>query len=269
VTVSGIRKLYGNTAFGQIHARSLAAAGAETSAPLICLHPAPSSGLYFTSVMPLLNQGRRVVAPDYPGYGGSDTLPSPPSVTDYSCAMLEFLSDIGISEPVDILGFHTGCLVGTEMALIEATRIRRLVLCDVPYFEAEQRQTLHKKMAQPMPISSELESISAPWSFNIDSRIDTVPMPRAFELFAEHLRAGSNDYFGFAAAFSYDCEARFAELNADVVLLATQSGLHAPTIAVADKISNATFIDVPEVTTAVFEQGAPAIAKRINSALDR
>jgi len=264
-----ITKFYAATMFGQVHARSLAADGPETGAPLLCLHPAPSSGLYFETVMPLLNHGRRVIAPDYPGYGGSDRIEQPPVIADYANAMLQLLEAAEIDGAVDILGFHTGCLVGTEIALISSPRVRRLVLCDVPYFEAEQREGLHRQMAQPPGITTDLESIAPAWRFDIESRVDAVPLPRAFELFAEHLRAGTRDFFGFAAAFSYDCEMRFSALEADAVLLATKSGLHEATAHAARAIAGATLTDVPEVTTAVFELGAVAIAKRINEALAR
>ena len=246
----------------------LEAAGPEIHAPLICLHPAPSSGLYFTTVMPLLNRGRTVVAPDYPGYGGSDAAPEEPDIADYAGSMLEFLDTAGFDSPVDVLGFHTGCLVGAEMALAHPDKVRRLILCDVPYFDKEQQAELREKAAQPLGITPELESLSAAWQFNIASRVEHVPLPRAFELFAEHLRAGDGDYLGFAAAFSYDCEARFAELDADVVVLATQSGLHVPSEQAARSIEGARFVDVPEVTTAVFEAGAAAITKRIIEALE-
>ncbi len=262
-----IEKTYATTSYGQVHARFLKPRSDETAAPLVCLHPAPSSGLYFTTVMPLLNDVRRVIAPDYLGYGGSDAPGSDPGIVDYAGATLEFLDAGGIDGPFDVLGFHTGCLVGTEMAIRAPERFRRLVLCDVPYFEAAQRPALREQMAQPMGISGDMACLEKAWRFNVDSRIEHVPMPRTFELFAEHLRAGDNDYRGFGAAFSYDCEARFAELDADVVLLATQSALHAPTVAVAKVIRDAVFVDVPEVTTAVFELGAEAIAKRIIGAL--
>lgn len=265
--MASIEKSYVGTSFGQLHVRSIGAAGAETSAPLLCLHPAPSSGLYFTTVMPLLNRGRRVIAPDYPGYGGSDALAGPPAIADYAAAMLELLETMEITGRADIFGFHTGCLVGAEMTIRDPQRIHRLVLCDVPYFDAGQRRALHDKMAQPMAISADLQSLDVPWRFDISSRIDAVPLPRAFELFTEHMRAGNKDHFAFSAAFRYDCETRFAMLDADVVLLATQSGLHEATMHAASGISSATLIDVPEITTAVFEKGAAAIAKRIDQAL--
>jgi pimeloyl-ACP methyl ester carboxylesterase len=181
--------------------------------------------------------------------------------------MLEFLEDIDVGGPVDLLGFHTGCLVGAEMALQSPAVIRKLVLCDVPYFTADVRPGLRESNAVPMPIDAGLESIAGPWSFNIEKRIADVPLPRAFELFAEHLRTGGRDYYGFHAAFSYACEERFPQLTTDTAVLATQSGLHAPSVAAADAIPNVRFVDVTEVTTAVFESGAEAIGKRINDAL--
>ena len=265
---SPITRAYCSTTFGQLHVRRIAADGRETSRPLVCLHPAPSSGLYFTTVMPLLNAGRQVLAPDYPGYGGSDAPAEAPAIEDYATAMLEALDALRVEGAVDVLGFHTGCLVGAEMAMRRPKKVGRLLLCDVPCFDAPTRATLKKKMAVPMTITADLDSLNAPWEFDIASRVESVPLPRAFELFAEHLRAGSRDYFGFSAAFSYDCENRFSKLDADVVVLATQSGLHEPSVAAHRAISKARFVDVPEICTAVFEQGAEIIARRIAEALE-
>ena len=253
---------------GQVHARIAEVDGVAESRPLVCVHPAPSSGLYFSTVMPLLNQGRDVIAPDYPGYGGSDALPEPVTIADYARAMLEFLDAAGISGTVDVLGFHTGCFVGAEMALREPGQVRRLLLCDVPCFPAEQRGTLKAKMAVPMNITPELDSLKTVWDFNIAPRVPDVPMERALALLAEHLRAGEHDYFAFAAAFDYEWEARLPELDVATTVLATQSGLHATSVAAAQVINNATFVDVPEVTSAVFETGAVPISKRILAALD-
>ena len=262
-----MKKLYAKTRFGLIHARMIGPNGDENSPVLLCLHPAPSSGLYFTTAMPLLNNGRRVIAPDYPGYGGSDSMPEPPSIQDYATAMLEFVGDIGLDRPFDVLGFHTGCLVGSEMALQQPASIRRLVLCDVPYFDAAARPALREKMAQPLAITSELSSLEPAWTFNVASRIDNVPMPRTVELLAEHLRVGANDYFGFHAAFSYACEERLPRLASETIVIATQSMLRDASLSAAAAIPDAKLVEASEISTAVFESGAAAICERINSAL--
>jgi pimeloyl-ACP methyl ester carboxylesterase len=266
--MSAIKRFYVGSSAGQLHGRSIPADGNNEHPPLLCLHPAPSSGLYFTTVMPKLNAARRVIAPDYPGYGGSDPLPDLPSIADYARAMQELIENYPLDAPVDILGFHTGCLVAAEMALMRPEQVRRLVLCDVPYFTGEAQVRLREQMATPLPIGDELECLAGAWAFNITSRVGNVPLPRAFELLTEHLRTGARDYVGFTAAFGYDCEQRFAALDADVVVIATQSGMLEPTLAAAAVIRGATLVTASEITTAVFESGADAISKHILTALD-
>ena len=261
-----MRRFYTTVDNAQIHVRHVPA-GDAGAAPLLCLHPAPSSGLYFETVAPLLSANRDVYAPDYPGYGGSDSLPAAPMIDDYAAAMSGVIEQSGDTR-FDILGFHTGCLVGAEIARRAPSRVRRLVLCDVPYFDATTRESMKQKMATPMQVTPELSSLAAPWAFNVESRVPGVPLPRALSLFAEHLRAGETAHLAFAAAFEYDCEARFAELDADVAVLATQSPLYDASASAAKAIKGAKFVDVPEVTTAVFESGADAISKRILAALD-
>lgn len=266
--MSAIERQYADTSFGQVHVRSHYPIGDDNRPPLICLHPAPSSGLYFTTVQPMLARNRHVSAPDYPGYGGSDPQEKPLSVAEYANAILETIAFLSFNQPVDLLGFHTGCLIAAEIAHSSTDWVRRVVMCDVPYFTADQQAALRDTMTQPMPVSTELESLRKPWDFNVAGRVDDVPLPRALELFAEHVRAGSRDWFAFDAAFRYDCAGRFSALAADVVCLGTQSGLLEPTKAAAAVIPDARFIDVPEVKSAVFESGAKDIAKRIHDALD-
>jgi pimeloyl-ACP methyl ester carboxylesterase len=73
-----MRKGYTDGPFGQIHWRMMDAVGEATMPDLYCLHPSPFSGLAYTNVMPMLAQNRRVIAPDYPGYGGSDPFKAHP-----------------------------------------------------------------------------------------------------------------------------------------------------------------------------------------------
>ena len=266
--MSDIIRHYADTSYGQVHIRCYKPDDKDQNPPLICLHPAPSSGLYFTTAMPMLGTGRHVTAPDYPGYGGSDPQPQPLSIADYAAAIIEALGFLSVNRSVDLLGFHTGCLVASEIAHSAPNWVRKVVLCDVPYFLSEQQESLREKMTQPMPVTGELASLAKPWDFDVAGRLADVPLDRAFELFTEHLRAGTRDWHAFDAAFRYDCEGRFGSLQADVTCLATQSGLHGPTGAAAAAIPGATFVDVPEVTTAVFEAGAEAISERILSVLD-
>ncbi len=261
--MSEIIRHYADTSFGQVHVRCYKPADKDQNPPLICLHPAPSSGLYFATAMPMLGKGRHVTAPDYPGYGGSDRQEKPLSIAEYASAVVEALGFLSVNREVDLLGFHTGCLVATEIAHSSPQWVRKVVLCDIPFFEGDQQTALHKKMARPMPATAEMDSLQGVWDFNVGNRVADVPLPRALALYSEHLRAGTHDWFAFDAAFRYDCRERFAVLNADVTCLATQSPLHDPTVAAASVIPDAKLVDVPEVTSTVFEAGAAAISERV------
>jgi pimeloyl-ACP methyl ester carboxylesterase len=98
--------------------------------------------MFFETIAPLLAKHRGVLAPDYPGYGRSQALPGTPSIAIYAEAMMEVLQQSPLRAPFDLLGFHTGCLVAVEMALTYGADIGRLVLVDVPYFDAKKRAEL-------------------------------------------------------------------------------------------------------------------------------
>ena len=268
--MSTIRRQYAATVYGQVHLRILEAANPDDSTrPLVCLHPAPYSGLYFTTVMPLLNARRTIIAPDYPGYGGSDPAGEAPTITDYANAMLEALTSARVDTPCNLLGFHTGCLVGVEMQRIEPRRVDHLLLCDIPYFSAEAQAELREKMGQPLPLTGELDSLSTSWNFDVKSRLEAAGIERSVELFVEHLRALPNDQLAFLAAFSYDCTRHFADIGGRTTVIATESGLKGPSKAAADVIENAAFVDADDIKGAVFEAGAERIARYIVDSLDQ
>ena len=109
---------------------------------LVLLHPLPHDCTYFSVIAPLLAGGRTVIAPDYPGYGKSDALPGMPSIRMYADALIDMLRSRDTHGRVDLFGFHTGCLVATEMSLSYPAEIHRMVQIDVPYFDKAQRDGL-------------------------------------------------------------------------------------------------------------------------------
>lgn len=266
-----IERLYVHSRFGQIHARRLNAAGSDSKPSLVCLHPAPYSGLYFSTAMPLLNENRCVIAPDYPGYGGSTATGSPPSIDDYASSVIELIDALGIpgDRPVDLLGFHTGCLVAAEIVLQEPSMARRIALVDVPYFEADKRADMRDKAVQPRKLTPELSDLRANWDFNISNRLDAMPLARAFELFVEQLRPAELSHWGFHAAFTYPCEDKFPQISTEALVIATESGLADATRTAAAMMPNVDLRERPDIKRAVFEESAQAIADEIIPWLDR
>jgi pimeloyl-ACP methyl ester carboxylesterase len=262
-----IIRRYRSCRFGQTHLRYLAANHDEIYSPLLCLHPAPYSGAWFTTVMPLLNEGRAIIAPDYPGYGGSTPTRSLPSVDDYALAMLDTLDDMNVSR-ADVLGFHTGCLVGAELALRAETKIARLILVDIPFFTAEERTEMYASGVQPRAFSGGLSSLAPEWDSKVAQRLEAMSFKRAFELFVESLQAGDRSHWGFHAAYTYPSDEKFPLVTTPLRVIATRSSLLEPTRRAARALPQAEFVERLDIKRAVFDEGATGIAAEIRAALN-
>jgi len=251
--------------WGEVHLRRLDVPNGS-GAPLVCLHPAPHSGLYFTTLMPMITAATAVVAPDYPGYGGSRAPLELPDIAAYAGPMLEVVEAVS-DRPVNLLGFHTGCLVALEMAIQQPEKIGRLVLVDVPFFSGTERTAVYAEAAQSPGYSAAATSLAASFNSTVSKRLDHVDYDRAFDLFAEQLRSGNRSHWAFHAAFSYDAENAFAKSTAPGIIIATGSRLLEPTRQAAELLPGLRLIERPDIMRSVFEEGAAGIAAELNSCL--
>jgi pimeloyl-ACP methyl ester carboxylesterase len=210
--------------------------------------------------MPLVADRRLVLAPDYPGYGASAPPAKRPTITDYATAMCALLDTLDISQPVDVLGFHTGCLVGVELATVAPERVRRLLLVDVPYYLPDRQREL---LAETTARDDSPPAVASARQRHGTAREGAMPRERIDELFAEHRRVLPRAHWGFQAAFSYPCETRFAALRVPTRVVATRSPLLEPTRAGAAALPGAELVERLDITRAVFEEGAPVIATEV------
>jgi pimeloyl-ACP methyl ester carboxylesterase len=263
-----MHKRYIQTKKGQMHVYEIESSAEEIYKPLLCLHPAPFSGLFFKTIMPLLNKNRRIVAPDYPGYGNSYPMNTLPKISDYADAINEgFLQNEDLKQ-YDLIGFHTGCLVANELSIINKYSVDRVIMIDIPYFNKEEQKRLYPQVTTPLTISEDLESLRKVWDFNIKNRIDNVSIERSFELFIENLKPEKKDYFAFHAAFTYACEEKFKSNPKHIHILATKSMLLEATHIASKTLSQAKIIDIHNITSNVFEEGAEIIAEHVLSVLN-
>ena len=72
------------------------AAGKESLPAVLLLHGFPGSADYFRAVIPDLSTIARVIAPDLPGFGESDVLPSP-SFPAFGKAVSELLDRLEVA----------------------------------------------------------------------------------------------------------------------------------------------------------------------------
>lgn len=241
----------------QIHAR-VRDGGTQT---LICLHPAPHSGAWFETLARSIPADIRVIAPDYPGYGASDERPGEISIEAYAGAMLGMMDELGI-EKASLLGFHTGCLVAAELALLSPSRIENLVLIDVPCFDAETRRRFSAGLASG-PAIPEFSDLEAAWTKLVASRPDTASRSRGIALFAEQMRSHPDADAAFRAAFGHDCETRLAAMTHPVCVIATKSMLYEASLNAASIIPGARLEQRQDITAPALETAAPELAELI------
>ena len=263
------KKGYSNGPDGQLHWRLYNAQSQTRSPMLLCLHPAPFSGLAFQNIAPHLAKRRQVLAPDYPGYGGSDPCAGTPSIDKYAIAMASLLNEFETAGKVDLLGFHTGCLVAAEMARQNPQSIGKLCLIDAPAFPADQSAEMAKKFGAPMALSGDINCLEAPWNMGFKSRLETQDKDQAIRLFAEEIRAGREINAAFFAAFTYPWIERMPDVSTPTMVLATQSSLLDGSRVLANTIPGAELLERLDVTKSVLDQSAETIAHDIIAYLDR
>jgi pimeloyl-ACP methyl ester carboxylesterase len=99
---------------------------AGTGEPLVYLHGVGTIG-GFDNLLPL-SEGRRLIVPIHPGFGASDDDPTIDSVLDYVVHYATLFDQLGISEPVDVVGHSLGGWIACLFAVLQGHRVRRLAL---------------------------------------------------------------------------------------------------------------------------------------------
>lgn len=157
-----------------------------TGEPILLIHGfASSAAVNWVDtgwVKTLTDAGRRVVAFDHRGHGGSD---KPHEVAAYATALmaqdaLAVLTHLGI-ETADVMGYSMGARVAAVMALAAPDRVRSAILGGLG---------IHLVEGAGLP-TSVAEAMEAP---SLDVLTD--PTQRMFRRFAE---AGGNDLVALAA----------------------------------------------------------------------
>lgn len=129
----------------QYSTRSIAVAGLDisylesgsqhTGTPLILLHGGglDSAKLSWGGIIDRLGEKRRVLSPDFPGFGGSALSTSnnaPISIVYYRNVIEQFIHELGITGPIDLGGLSMGGGVSLSVAFDQPSLVRKLILVD-------------------------------------------------------------------------------------------------------------------------------------------
>lgn len=105
---------------------SFITAGDPSHPALLLLHGFPSSAQEFRHVIPELSRAAYVIAPDLPGFGQSDVLPSP-RFTAFSAAISELLDHLAIERRFIYL-HDSGAAVGLLIAMHAPELVSGLII---------------------------------------------------------------------------------------------------------------------------------------------
>lgn len=257
--------------WGQIHFHGMAPRRRTGIPPLICLHPTPYSGAFYGEFQPLMASDRVVLCPDTPGFGSSDKPSKQMDITQYATVLADAIEALGYGSertgPVDVLGFHTGCLIAAEMALVRPDLVRRLVLPGIPFREGAEQVAALEENARPKTYYDDVEALGAQWQAQVEWQGHAVSKPRLLELFGEELRSGPNHWWAYQAVFTYPCAEQFAKVTKPTLVVATGGDLLEPSRSAASIFPNASLVERPELDAPLFNQHYAAMAQIVRAYL--
>lgn len=122
--------------------------GEGAGEPVVLLHAFPLNGGMFEPQMEALREERRVVAPDYPGFGRSPRTPAHPDMRYYAGAVRDLYDRLGIERAV-LGGVSMGGYVAFECLRMFPERISGLVLANTrPEPDSEEMRENRRAMAR-------------------------------------------------------------------------------------------------------------------------
>jgi 3-oxoadipate enol-lactonase len=149
--------------------------------PLVLLHAFPLNGRMFEPQMRAFSGGRRVVAPDFPGFGRSPRTPAQPDVHYYAEGVRGVLDRLHFGRVV-LGGVSMGGYVAFECMRLFPERVSALVLANTrPEPDPEEMREIRNQMALSVAregvevlVDLQIERLLAPDSLQDEMLVEDV-----------------------------------------------------------------------------------------------
>jgi pimeloyl-ACP methyl ester carboxylesterase len=264
--IPGVRKGYADGPFGQIHYR-YSGNKASTEVPLMCLHASPLSGIVYDHWLAEMGKDRFTVAPDTPGYGGSDTPTEAPLIGDLADAMIGFMDSVGL-QTVDVMGYHTGSLTSADLAVRYPDRIRKVVMISAPIFDAAIIEEYSGRIYDPPPAFADvLTSTAESFRKNPRGMFRDMTEERYENVSIERLRHFRTGNWGFRAAFAYDLTQALPQIEQPILILNPEDDLWELTPRAKPFLRNGRIHDLPGWTHGHLDLHTEEMAKIVRAFL--
>lgn len=260
-----VRRGYRNAATGQMHYLE-GIPDRETARPVVCLHASPRSGRDFGLLPEVLGRDRRVIAPDFPGLGGSDLPPAPLSMEEWGDAILALLDEVGVDE-VDVLGYHTGSVAAVDLALRAARRVRNVAVISMPLMDRATRES-RLSSGPDLVVQADGRHLATAWQKKWPHRGGTQTLELFDAFMSEYVRAGPFNFWAYTALFGYPLEERLGDVTQPVLVFNPKDEISDNTRQSMALIKNGRLIDVAPWGYGMLDTNADDIADHLRAHFD-
>lgn len=259
-----IRKFV-DTEFGQMHCRIAGKASGKNT--LICLHQSPKSTREFIPFIERASSDRQVVGVDNPGHGESDVPENPVGIEGYARAVWAAIDALDLGK-VDLVGYHTGTKVATEMAWQRPDDVGSIVMISALVATDAEREAF-KAGFQPVALDEAGSRFKRIWEKSLHYRGPGVTLEMLASSLAEQVRAGDAYEWGHQAAFEYSevFPERLAALPNPVTILNPKDMLFDYTNRARPYVNNGTVIDHLEWGGGFLETDSAGAVAAVKAAL--
>lgn len=261
----GARRTYVVQPHGHVHVRLAGRPVGEAAPTLVAIHQTPSAGVMFEGLFGRLAHAFALVAPDLPGFGATDPLPSPPRVEDWAEVVLSTIDALGVAR-FALLGHHAGASVAVEIARRAATRVEALILSSPPLVE---RATLEAKIPPVAPRSLRRDGghLGEVWT-RVAAKEPDLELELHHREAVLNLLAGPPYADAYRAVLDHDLERALETLAVPTLVLTTpHDPLAAAAPRAAAKIAGARLVTLPKGGTFVFDREPELVAGAIRAFL--
>ena len=151
--------------------------------------------------MTLLDGEFYLVAPDTPGFGGTDALSERGTIARYAEVLVEALRRLEI-ERCMLFGHHSGASIAVQIAHREPAFVDRLVLSGPPYLTKSQLEALVPSVS-PVTLDEGGSHLSSVWK-RIAAKDPTAPLELRHRETVLNLIAGARYPEAYEAVFAHD-----------------------------------------------------------------
>ena len=268
-----IVRAYAPSRYGQLHYRIVTPARPVDAPPLLCMHQTPGNGVDWTAVLPTLGERRVVIAADTPGYGMSDAPPEPATIEDFAGVMLHLMADLakaGIvpSGPFDVMGFHTGSVIATEMSRRAPDAVRRAVLFGLAAYPAETREDKLANLLRNFPApANDLTHVEKLWAIIQQLSDPRLGAEEKHVSMAECLRLGTRMPWGYISVYRYDFLGAMPQVSQPVLIFNPEDDLWELTHEVSHLFPHGERHDMPGVRHGVLSLEHDRVVAKIEDFL--